>query len=966
MSTIADQIRKALEKRDGVSEEVMAPLASAYAEEVNRVNERLGEAVGLLRKGLRSEAIQRASLEPNAIDDAANLDFPEVGEWLEILQFLLITVPPEVDQDAAQQINEAIVETQPLNELLNRHRRLAIAKAPLPWRLKVLRRIAQVDPMNSVWEEDIEAWEDVRLKQVPVELKRAISEGDAKLVAALRNELTTQSWRVEPSTRLVKQARDAADQYTYDAHAERLRQIAPQLHDAFGQYNELLARALRDQWRQVQVELSSPAPMELQEQVAPAFTWLDELDRDAALAQERTASVAGLERALDRNQTVGNLQRAYQQASRFDEPIPIELEQRFRVTVAEHELRAKRKTQAILVSIVAATLLTAGLIGYWQWNANETQRVAAATLQMQSLLDSGKLTEANQFWEQIEATQPKVAGSAEMASLSSQLSGELAQEESRAAQFADYLVQAGNPDPAEIDIASLGKAESLAVSEKEKASVFEIQRKRTQWERELQAEHTDLALDQLDDYRRELDQIESGTASLENTKAITILVDKVGKLPAMFPRRSATTNAQIDLLKSRAIAIRDAMRKQSLGMQTRKTAITRLLESSSLAVFADNLNAFAREVPDSPMTKEFRKVSQERTLWEQVRETNKFMQLIRLSIVGRISPREAKSILEASTKLTSVVVRNPILDAMPNITSKLEKVQNREIVLEKVFNDLALQTVAELVTIEAPNDEDPSTENRYFIYYSHFDQFRDRFKMEGRIGVDVVVNESAAVKNQGFVGPIEVIPEPRATVRWLINKKNDNREKLLSDWNGMFLQTAAELRKRPNLDGLVKEILLLQLLKGGAEGSDLLKQSLADAIRMLDRRQERRKRWFVAKPLESSLDPSIERLVVPDMSRAYAKRDDDWRNIQAASVREYRWVGCLLRHDVGSIMTQINQPPTDPTGKLYVVRASDADSGKVEFSEVGTWVDDHTVLGASQRDLVAGRPLFFLPTLASH
>ncbi len=37
---------------------MMRPLATAYADEVYQVNARLYEAVALLRKGLRSEAIQ--------------------------------------------------------------------------------------------------------------------------------------------------------------------------------------------------------------------------------------------------------------------------------------------------------------------------------------------------------------------------------------------------------------------------------------------------------------------------------------------------------------------------------------------------------------------------------------------------------------------------------------------------------------------------------------------------------------------------------------------------------------------------------------------------------------------------------------------------------------------------------------------------------------------------------------------
>ena len=159
MSTLPDEIRKALEKPDGISEETMSTLAARYDEQVRAVNERLDEAVALLRKNLRSEAIQSANRRPNVMEAAVALDFPERIEWQEILQFLSVPVPQQLDHDKVRQINEAIVETQPIDELLKQHRKLAIAKAPLSWRLKVLRRIAEVDSIESIWMEDVEDYE---------------------------------------------------------------------------------------------------------------------------------------------------------------------------------------------------------------------------------------------------------------------------------------------------------------------------------------------------------------------------------------------------------------------------------------------------------------------------------------------------------------------------------------------------------------------------------------------------------------------------------------------------------------------------------------------------------------------------------------------------------------------------------------------------------------------------------------
>src|SRR6056297_1145651 len=198
MPSITEQIRESLSKRDGITEETMRPLAEAYAAEVTRVNERLSAAAHLLHKGLRSEAIQNASIAPNAIDDASKLDFSEAEEWFDILQFLGITVPPPLQREQAELLNEAIVESQPLETLLQRHRRLAIARAPLPWRLKVLRRIAELDGFQAFWQEDVESWERARQKEIASEVKTAIARDDLGQIDSLLEELTQSPWRVAP------------------------------------------------------------------------------------------------------------------------------------------------------------------------------------------------------------------------------------------------------------------------------------------------------------------------------------------------------------------------------------------------------------------------------------------------------------------------------------------------------------------------------------------------------------------------------------------------------------------------------------------------------------------------------------------------------------------------------------------------------------------------------------------------
>ncbi len=117
-TTSVDQIRDHLARNTGVNEQTMLPLARDYALDVQQANARLQSCANLLNRGLRSEALQQANIRPNLIDYCARLDFPEFDEWLEILQFLGIELPQTLNRDAVQQLQEALVDEQPLEDLL--------------------------------------------------------------------------------------------------------------------------------------------------------------------------------------------------------------------------------------------------------------------------------------------------------------------------------------------------------------------------------------------------------------------------------------------------------------------------------------------------------------------------------------------------------------------------------------------------------------------------------------------------------------------------------------------------------------------------------------------------------------------------------------------------------------------------------------------------------------------------------
>ncbi len=173
-------------------------LKTDYAAAVAGVNERLRECEQLLRSGHQAEAIQRCEVEPNLLDQVALLDFPEAAQWGDYVVQFGIAPPPRLRVELAGELNEAYAVIEPLKDLLRRHRLHALARSPLGVRIRILRKIADIDASNPIWDEDIRAYERARIGQIPQELALCVKERAVERIAELDQELRSPAWRERP------------------------------------------------------------------------------------------------------------------------------------------------------------------------------------------------------------------------------------------------------------------------------------------------------------------------------------------------------------------------------------------------------------------------------------------------------------------------------------------------------------------------------------------------------------------------------------------------------------------------------------------------------------------------------------------------------------------------------------------------------------------------------------------------
>lgn len=962
MANLVDSIRATLGKRDGISEEAMRPLAATYSAEVSRVNARLSAAVELLHKGLRSEAIQSASLPPNAIDDAVKLDFPdaELEDWFDILQFLDIPVPPAVNRDLVDQLNEAIVDTQPIDALLKQHRRLAIARAPLAWRLKVLRRIATVDSVSTVWEEDIESWEKVRLKQIANEAPSVIASANQSALGTLNEELTGVAWRIPPDSKIVRQVRSALAGLAVNQTIEELDSLAIKLNDAFCEFDEASARMHLVAWNELIAKLKSPLPDRLRDQSEPVALWLNEVDRENAERERRAIAIAKLETALDQKLPIEDLEKAYQKTTLFDEPPPMELITRYRLGIEERQLTKKRRFQAIMLAIVTMAGFAIASLAWWQIDAAYQKRIAAAKAEFQSLMDVGNLESASKFYAAIQETAPEIAATSGVASLAGQLQSQLDEAKNKEAQFERYLSEANADSDADIDLSAVYRAEQLAVTDEQKGKVFALRRRKEVWESGLATQQTEELLAKLINVRTRLDTIEQGEPNDAAILGLNAILDELTAIQSSYPRASTSARGQISSIRPRAVSMKSAIRTRNQRMEDEDRVMRGLFAARSLDQLVASLQEFADKAPDSPMADEFKRVISERSLWDQALSWNEFATTVASIVAKPLTGENVKTIQSAKTLIATKVDQSPL--SIPDLVfDRFDRYEERAAILERVLGGLPETVIADLYTVV----ESGGAGNRYFVYKSYYDRMKKtRFtpfppdEKNKLRSIEFVVNDSGAVKSENLTGEYVVYTEPHATIQNFLTSYQTNRDAILSDWDGELVKLVATLRNRENLDGQLKEMLLQHLLSGACEGSDYLSKSMVTELRVLKSRGSAIANWYEPAKTNHKIASEIETSVIPRLGQLYSLRPQ-LSSDTATRIRnqQFTWVGLLVRRSDSKISVQLTQSkPSDC--RLAIVRPSSRDKSKVDWVPIGEIKSGQLSLASSRGDLIAGRPVF--------
>jgi len=362
--------------------------AAQYAELCRQANERLRRCTAMLQRGLRSEALQLAAEPPNLLQLVDALDLPDASIWADTCQQFDLPVPPPLQMDRAEQLRAAMNQEPTLEELLRRHRQLALERAPLRERLEVMRRIAGLDTESPFWDRDIRTFEHARLKEMRLELAAAVRNNDAAAISQLAAELEENQWRQPIPDDLQKAVNHAFHLMMKTEVEARLTELLQRLREAHAAKDFDQCMEIVQQSRQILESAGVDAvSSSLVAEFQPIVRWVQQEQEQRARQQAFASACEKMSQLLDAEAPDDALCEQYRKLQAAGQPIPDDLAARYRALL---ERRASRRRMRLVLRwglagaaalvVLVAVMLAVEHSAAAQWAGRIRQAVAEGDL----------------------------------------------------------------------------------------------------------------------------------------------------------------------------------------------------------------------------------------------------------------------------------------------------------------------------------------------------------------------------------------------------------------------------------------------------------------------------------------------------------------------------------------------------------------------------------------------------------
>ncbi|MDR3632274.1 MAG: hypothetical protein P4L84_00480 [Isosphaeraceae bacterium] len=468
------EIRMFVQSVDRTAQPHLALMAGELSRACAEVNDRLSRCAGYLRQGLRSEALQLARTPPDLLDLVAVLDFPERADWDGLALAYGWPQATPLAIDLAEAVNEAYALEDPLEDLLRNHRRLALARAPLPARLEVIRQINELDPNNTIWAEDVRLFEAARISQIEHEVRVARARLDSPALAQLSTEVETSAWLTALPGPVVTALRDAVRHVKREEARAALRSLLDPLDQARIRNDATLGRQLRGRWLCALDDAALTPRDPLWGQADVALDWLAGEDRRENHEQAFRTALQDLEQAVDDGAPHAAVAAREQAVREFGLHVPHDFEAKLQERYRELGRQAHRRNHWVLATVGGTTLVLIGVVAWANLLQKRERAVRQDVGRIESLIETGHLEEARSVLEGLESSYQGASQDRDVAPVVARLNAAERQESERVGQFAAAMTQAQRAPILQEDVPALATARALARQGTEKAQVEQL------------------------------------------------------------------------------------------------------------------------------------------------------------------------------------------------------------------------------------------------------------------------------------------------------------------------------------------------------------------------------------------------------------------------------------------------------------------------------------------------------------
>jgi hypothetical protein len=898
---IVEEIKNMLDaEREPLPDEISS-LASDYSELCNSANQRLRECSKLLRKGLRSEAIQLCDQEPNLLELVAQLDFPQRPNWCAYLRRAGELPPPDLLMDVAADLNEAYAAEQPLLSLLEKHRKYALARSPLTKRIKVLRQIAHADVGNPVWLEDLRKYEQVRLRQIESEASVAHKAGDIETIRKFEQELNDAGWSERPAEAVVIQVRGWHGKLRVREARKEMERLERELAEAHAQFDVALARTLRGRWLACVNLAEADSYDPLVQMAAPTLEWLEEQDRQEEQQIEFEAGLQRLEQALDQQSTRPELEQLYYAAVRFERGMPELVERRFQERIYSFDHAARRRRLLIVAGVAAAVLLVGALTAVAIRSSMRSKEIADQKAALQQMLDQG------QYKEALAHDVGYVADAPELVALKVQAK-QINDEQERYREElekirAEAVRQAGLDDAEkkpqmQLLIGAndyLRKESSLLVlkligAADEQAKIADVERRikaaRDQCQREMD-----------DRFHKELDALGERVEKVDTLEKVGGLKTEIFDLTRRSNLVSKDLLALLDPLKTRLDGLEKTMR-----MQTKREALLSGVAQNVVKAFEfiTALEAYKKEFPDTTRAKDFEQAIREMPLWQKVEAWNVLTAHWSEVKLAKIDAQAAASLVTESKALVDDPVAGsfPSAAAVKDRLAYLETAKSRETALTPLTDVLKNPTIAGLKILQV---EQEGGEIKKFYGRTAATEDATTGAIRFKYLIDFNLNEKplSMVRKEKVRSPLNAAA-PQSELASKLQDLLAKRQSL--GWEAMFCEMIEQTLANQQIDPILQGLFLKTLMESGAAGSPVLDSACQSPRRNLE---EAGVVWTVNWLDPENREATTERTrakgaidrMRSDLSKVRATVETKFKALDQAIGPKYELVGWLKRDD---------------------------------------------------------------------